>query len=261
MNNELKSAIDAAKEAGSIIMKYYKSKYEIRDKSYHNPVTTADNAADNYLRETLTAAYPDYGWLSEETVDSADRLKCSRTWVVDPLDGTKEFIEGVDHFVVSVGLVEDGQPIVGVLYNPASDELFTAAKSDGAFLDGKRLYCSTEKDFKKMVILNSRSETRNGLWGPYSSDFQEQRPIGSVAYKLGLTSAAKADIFASLRPKNEWDICAGHCILREAGGEMVNLEGKPITYNNPKTLITPGLIASNADILQDSINLFKQVKD
>ena len=261
MNNELKSAIDAAREAGSIIMKYYKSKYEIRDKSYHNPVTTADNAADNYLRETLTAAYPDYGWLSEETVDSADRLKCSRTWVVDPLDGTKEFIEGVDHFVVSVALVENGEPIVGVLYNPASDELFTAAKSDGAFLDGKRLYCSTEKDFKKMVILNSRSETRNGLWGPYSSDFQEQRPIGSVAYKLGLTSAAKADIFASLRPKNEWDICAGHCILREAGGEMVNLEGKPITYNNPKTLITPGLIASNADILQDSINLFKQVKD
>ena len=74
----------------------------------------------------------------------------NRTWVVDPLDGTKEFIEGVDHFVVSVALVEKGDPIVGVLYNPANDELFSAAKGDGAFLDGKRLHCSTEKDFKKM---------------------------------------------------------------------------------------------------------------
>jgi len=261
MKKELKSAIDAAKEAGSIIMNYYKSKYEIRDKSYHNPVTTADHAADKYLRETLTKAYPDYGWLSEETVDTKSRLDKSRTWVVDPLDGTKEFIEGVDHFVVSVALVENGEPIVGVLYNPASDELFSAAKGNGAFLDGEQLSCSTEKDFKKMVILNSRSETRNGLWEPYATDFKEQRAIGSVAYKLGLTSAAQADIFASLRPKNEWDICAGHCILREAGGEMVNLEGKPITYNNPKTLITPGLIAVNEAILEESIKLFNQKKN
>ena len=258
MKNELKTAVDAAREAGSIIMQYYKSKYEIRDKSYHNPVTTADNAADKYLRETLTKAYPEYGWLSEETVDSAERLDKSRTWVVDPLDGTKEFIEGVDHFVVSVGLVEDGEPIVGVLYNPASEELFTAAKGEGAFLDGKELKCSSENDFKKMVILNSRSETRNGLWEPYSEDFKEQRAIGSVAYKLGLTSAAQADIFASLRPKNEWDVCAGHCIVREAGGEMVTLEGKPITYNNPKTLITPGIIASSKSVLENTIKLFNQ---
>ncbi|NHZ85884.1 MAG: 3'(2'),5'-bisphosphate nucleotidase CysQ [Planctomycetia bacterium] len=260
MKNELKTAIDAAKEAGAIIMKYYKSKYEIRDKSYHNPVTTADHAADTYLKSILTKAYPEYGWLSEETVDTKDRLNCSRTWVVDPLDGTKEFIEGVPHFVVSIALVDNGVPIVGVLYNPASDELFTAIKGGGAYLDDIKLSCSTEKDFKDMVILNSRSETRNGLWEPYSTDFKEQRAIGSVAYKLGLTSAAKADIFASLRPKNEWDICAGHCILREAGGEMVTLEGKPITYNNEKTLITPGLIASNVEILEDSINLFKRKK-
>jgi myo-inositol-1(or 4)-monophosphatase len=261
MDKELKSAIDAAKEAGSIIMNYYKSKYEIRDKSYHNPVTTADHAADKYLRETLTKAYPEYGWLSEETLDSKERLGHSRTWVVDPLDGTKEFIEGVPHFVVSIALVEDGEPIVGILYNPASKELFTATKGKGAFLDGNKIQCSAKKDFKEMVILNSRSETRNGLWEPYAKDFKEQRAVGSVAYKLGLTSAAQADIFASLRPKNEWDICAGHCILREAGGEMVNLEGKSITYNNENTLITPGLIASNTEILDDSINLFMQKKN
>ena len=258
MKNELKSAIDAAKEAGSIIMQYYKSKYEIRDKSYHNPVTTADNAADKYLRETLTKAYPGYGWLSEETVDSAERLQNSRAWVVDPLDGTKEFIEGVDHFVVSVGLVENGEPIIGVLYNPASKEIFTASRGNGAFLDGEKINCSSLEKFTEMVILNSRSETRNGLWEPYSNDFKEQRAIGSVAYKLGLTSAAQADIFASLRPKNEWDVCAGHCIIREAGGEMVTLDGKPITYNNEKTLITPGIIASRKEILKETVELFKK---
>ena len=114
MKRELKSAIDAAKEAGSIIMNYYKSKYEIRDKSYHNPVTTADHAADTYLKNTLTKAYPKYGWLSEETVDSKDRLDKKYVWVVDPLDGTKEFIEGVPHFVVSIALVEDGEPVIEI---------------------------------------------------------------------------------------------------------------------------------------------------
>jgi myo-inositol-1(or 4)-monophosphatase len=261
MNKELKSAIEAAREAGTIIMQYYKSKYEIRDKSYHNPVTTADHAADNFLKNTITKAYPEYGWLSEETVDTKERLSHLRTWIVDPLDGTKEFIEGVPHFVVSVALVEDGEPVIGVLYNPASDELFSATKGKGAFLNGERLSCSSKKEFKDMVILNSRSETQRGLWWRYRKQFKEQRAIGSVAYKLGLTSAAKADIFASLRPKNEWDICAGHCILREAGGEMVTLEGKSITYNNEKTLITPGLIASNVEILDESIKLFKQKKN
>ena len=260
MKNELKSAINAAKEAGSIIMQYYKSKYEIRDKSYHNPVTTADHAADTYLKETLTKQYPEYGWLSEETVDSKERLNKERAWVVDPLDGTKEFIEGVDHFVVSVGLVENGEPIIGVLYNPASKELFTAVKGDGAFLDDEKINCSNLTNFKKMVILNSRSETRNHLWEPYADVFKEQRAIGSVAYKLGLTSAGKADVFASLRPKNEWDICAGHCIIREAGGEMVSLEGEPITYNNEKTLITPGIIAARKEVLQATIDLFNNKK-
>ena len=256
MNKELKSAIEGAKEAGSIILQYYQSKYETRNKSYHNPVTSADHAADTFLKNKLTGLYPNYGWLSEETVDSRERLNNSLTWVVDPLDGTKEFIEGIPHFVVSIALVKNGEPVIGVLYNPISEELFTATKGGGAFLNGKKLSCSKEKVFKNMVILNSRSETRNGLWKSFSNDFYEQRAIGSVAYKLGLTSAAQADIFASLRPKNEWDICAGHCILREAGGEMVTLEGDPVTYNNEKTLITPGIIAANVDILNDTIDLF-----
>ena len=115
MNAELDIVIDAAREAGEIILKYYNADYEIRDKGYHNPVTTADNESDLYLKTILTESYPDYGWLSEETVDSKERLKKDRVWIVDPLDGTKEFIQGIPHFVVSIALVENGISILGVL--------------------------------------------------------------------------------------------------------------------------------------------------
>ena len=245
MRSELEIAIKAAKKAGDIILKYYKSKYEIRDKSYHNPVTTADKEADETIKKILMNNFPDYGWLSEETVDSSERLLKEKVWVVDPLDGTKEFIEGIPNFVVSIGLVKEGNPILGVLYNPVTKELFSASKGEGAFLNNERISCSSKEKTEEMVILNSRSETQRGLWNPYKDKFKILEPIGSVAYKLGLTSAAKADIFASLRPKNEWDICAGNCIINESGGKLIDLNGNQRKYNLEKTLIEPGLIAGD----------------
>ena len=243
MDNDLKLAIDASLKAGEIIMQYYCDDYEIKEKGYHNPVTTADNEADTYLKSTLMSARPQYGWLSEETVDSKNRLNKEKVWIVDPLDGTKEFIEGVPQFVVSIALVEKGIPIIGVLHNPVTKETFHAAKGGGAYLDQGQYRCSIKDSTRDMVILNSRSETRRGLWEPYKKHFKELRPIGSVAYKMGLTAIGKADIFATLRPKNEWDICAGTCLINEAGGKVINLNGKEITFNNQKTLIEPGLIA------------------
>ena len=243
MDNDLKLAINASLKAGEIIMQYYCDDYEIKEKGYHNPVTTADNEADSYLKSTLMSARPQYGWLSEETVDSKNRLNKEKVWIVDPLDGTKEFIEGVPQFVVSIALVEKGIPIIGVLHNPVTKETFHAAKGGGAYLDQGQYRCSIKDSTRDMVILNSRSETRRGLWEPYKKHFKELRPIGSVAYKMGLTAIGKADIFATLRPKNEWDICAGTCLINEAGGKVINLNGKEITFNNQKTLIEPGLIA------------------
>ncbi len=258
MISELKIAKEAAIEAGGLILNYYKADYEIKDKGYHNPVTTADHAADTRLKEILTEARPDYGWLSEETVDSPDRLDKERTWVVDPLDGTKEFIEGVPHFVVSVGLVENGNPIIGVLFNPVTKELFMAYNGGGAFLDDKPIRCLTKDKVRAMVILNSRSETRRGLWTPFDGTFGELRAIGSVAYKLGLTAAGKADIFASLRPKNEWDICAGNCIINEAGGKLIDLRGNRVLFNQEKTLIEPGLIAGDIEAVDKTFNILTE---
>lgn len=257
MNSDLSIAKTAAIEAGGIILNYYKADYEIKDKGYHNPVTTADNAADTRLKEILMVARPNYGWLSEETVDSPERLTKDRVWIVDPLDGTKEFIEGVPHFVVSVALVENGNPIVGVLYNPVTAETFTAAKGEGAELNGEKIQCATKDNVGNMVILNSRSETRRGLWAPYDGTFGELRAIGSVAYKLGLTAAGQADIFASLRPKNEWDICAGNCIINEAGGKLIDLKGNRVVFNQEKTLIEPGLIAGDIDAVDKTFEVLK----
>ncbi|MBT4145263.1 MAG: 3'(2'),5'-bisphosphate nucleotidase CysQ [Candidatus Marinimicrobia bacterium] len=258
MNSNLNIAINAAKEAGSLIMNYYKADYEIQEKGYHNPVTTADHAADAYLKESLLVARPDYGWLSEETVDSPERLSKKYVWVVDPLDGTKEFIEGVPNFVVSVALVENGFPIVGVLFNPVTKEIFIASKDEGAFLNDKPIHCITKENLNEMVILNSRSETRRGLWAPYDGTFGELNPIGSVAYKLGLTAAGQADIFASLRPKNEWDICAGNCIVNEAGGKLIDLNGNQRQYNQKNTLITPGLIAGEKEAVDKTFEILKK---
>jgi len=257
MNDEIEIVKEAAVEAGKLILNYYKADYEIRDKGYHNPVTTADHASDKRLKEILTQSFPEYGWLSEETVDSKKRLKNERVWVVDPLDGTKEFIEGVPHFVVSIALVENGVPIIGVLYNPVTNELFEASKGQGARLNNETIHCSQKHDLRDMVILNSRSETRKGLWDSYISTFHELKPIGSVAYKLGLTAAGKADIFASLRPKNEWDICAGNCIINESGGRLIDLYGNEREYNQENTRLEPGLIAGDIKAVEKTFSILK----
>ena len=261
MKHEFEVARSAALESGKILLDYYDNDYKIDDKgaspmySGLNPVTDADRASDEYLKSTLTSEFPHYGWLSEETKDSPDRLSKERVWIVDPLDGTKEYIEKVPMWVVSIALVENKEPVLGILYNPVKEELFSAVKGEGAKLNGERVSCSTETDPFQMVSLNSRTETRDGLWLPYKDKFKELKGIGSVAYKLGLTGAAKADIFATLRPKNEWDICAGNCIINEAGGKLIDLHGNPRSYNQVNTLIQPGLVAGDVNAVDNTFEI------
>jgi len=251
-------AAEAARLAGRILLKYYQNAYEITDKGYHNPVTTADHAADAFLKEHLLQATPDFGWLSEETVDTEERLDKAYVWIVDPLDGTKEFIEGVPHFVVSIGLVHQGQPIVGALYNPVRDELFCTSPEGGVLYNDQAVQLCAASRLAKVNCLNSRSETRNGLWQPWANEFKTLIPIGSVAYKLGLVAAGREDFFVTLRPKNEWDICAGHALLRANGGVLKTNTGAEISYNQRDTIIRPGMTGGNPSLVTAFIDRFNQ---
>ena len=250
----------AIKKASDVILKYYDSSYNIKMKGKGNPVTEADIEADDILKDILMGETPDFGWLSEETRDSKSRLDKTRVWVVDPLDGTKEFVEGVPNFVISIGLVENGKPILGTIYNPITKELFSAYKNNGTSLNGKKYTISKKDEFDIMSMLNSRSETKAKLWEPYKNYFKEIIPIGSIAYKLALVAAGKSDMVASLKPKNEWDICAGHCLINESGGKLITSLGEEITYNNQNTLITPGLSAGNNNAVNNMMELIENVK-
>ena len=144
-NEELIAAKVASRNAGKILMDFYsKDEKEIELKGIDNPVTIADKKADKYLYNFISGEFPDYGWLSEETVDTKERLSKDRVWIVDPLDGTKEFIEGVPHFAVSIALVENGEPVVGVIYNPAKNEMFSCQKGKGIYFNGDKMKISSK---------------------------------------------------------------------------------------------------------------------
>jgi len=255
MNQILLTATTAAHEAGKIIHSFFHSEFEVKMKGIGNPVTEADIAADKILKRILTTAFPDYGWLSEETRDTPDRLSKTRVWVVDPIDGTKEFVEGIPNFVVSIGLVENGIPILGVIHNPINKDTYSAIIGKGTFFNGKQTIVNAKTEFSQISMLNSRSETQQGLWKSYIPHFKKLIPIGSIALKLAMVAANQKNMVASLKPKNEWDICAGHCLLKEAGGILLTIEGKEITYNNSETLITPGLVAGNESVVNEFIKL------
>ena len=248
-NEELIAGKVAARNAGKILMTHFSaSDKKVQYKSLNNPVTIADHEADQYLSDFIGGEFPDDGWLSEETVDTKARLEKSRVWIVDPLDGTKEFIEGVSHFSISIALVKDGHPVIGIVYNPYTEEMFYAEKDKGAYLNGKNVKISMKEKLNDSSIVVSRSEYRKKLWNEYEENFSLIEPIGSVAYKLGLVGANKYDIFSTVAPKNEWDICAGDCIIKEAGGAFKTINDKNIIYNQKKTLVTDPIIATNSTL-------------
>ncbi len=238
-------AIEAARAAGAIIRSFYSTSYTVdyKDQRKDSPVTIADRDANQKIHDILQAAFPQYGWLSEETVDSPERLSRQRVWLVDPLDGTKEFIDKIPEFGVSIALTENGQPVVGVVYNPIHDQLFWAVRGQGTWYQEQRLQVTATDRLSTATILASRSETKRGEWKKFNSQFNTHQ-IGSAAYKLALIARGDADATFTLTPKNEWDICAGVLLVEEAGGQVSHLDGRPMTFNQPKTLLQ-GLIASN----------------
>ncbi len=249
----LNETIEIIKAAGKTLMRYYSSDYNMRYKFQDNPVTDADFAADTLLHQDLTSLLPEAGWLSEESVDKPDRLHKERIWAVDPLDGTKEFIMGVPEFAISVALVENGRPILGVIYNPPADELFYGTRAKGMFFNGTRIKVTDRTQIDGALIDASRSECKYGEFKPFKHRFQIQI-IGSTAYKLARVAAGLCDASWSRGPKNEWDICAGVLLVKEAGGQCVDLNDAHFSFNRQKTLVN-GFIADNGKLHKGIINV------
>ncbi len=261
MRAELKTAIDAARRAGELTLEYFGGKYQVEYKERRDPVTSADLAANACLKEQLLGAFPDSGWFSEETADSPQRLSAKRLWIVDPIDGTREFVEGIPEYAVSVALVEEGEPVVGVIYNPPADQLFAAVKGGGTFLNGKRVFCSEVSSLGQATLIVSRSETKRGEIEPLRPHLKEVKPVGSVAYKLAAVAAGLGgDFNVSVQPKSEWDVCAGDLLVREAGGQMLNLEGQVRQYNQPDPLISGGLVAGNPHLVRVMLALLGSLR-
>jgi myo-inositol-1(or 4)-monophosphatase len=244
LKREIALARKAARGAGAILRRYWRrGGYKIGSKGKDNPVTEADLEADRTLKHLLHGPFPEYGWLSEETVDSDARLKCRRVWIVDPLDGTKEFINGIPEFCVAVALIEDEEPVLGVTYNPIKREMFWSARGMGCHLNSGRVRVTRTRALHRANVLASRSEAARGEWEVFHGRLKVS-PTGSVAYKLALVAAGKADATFTRSPKSEWDIASGAALILEAGGTMTDIHGKRIRFNQPHVKVA-GMIADN----------------
>lgn len=239
---DLELAMVAAREAGTVVMKSFGTEQEVTHKSPDQPLTQADLAADAVLKRVLLANRPAYGWLSEETADDPSRLDRRYVWIVDPIDGTRSYIAGYPEFAISIGLSENERALVGVVYNPATDEMYVARRGGGAWrVGGTALRVQRAAAARSLVA--SRSEIRKGELGPFENDFAVTG-AGSTAYKLTKVATGEAQAFVSRGPKSEWDVCAGTLIVAEAGGRATDLRGREIRYNQRRTDIF-GILATN----------------
>jgi myo-inositol-1(or 4)-monophosphatase len=242
---ELEVAREAAREAGEILRRHYEGGTRHWEKSKDDPVTAADLEAEHAIRTRLAAAFPEDALLSEETVSDPARVRVRRAWIVDPMDGTKEFTRKIPEFAVSIALAEAGEPVVGVIHNPAAGVTVWAARGRGAWRDGERVQVSAVAKLEEAVVIASRTEISKQQFAPYQGWFRELRPVGSIAWKLACIASGDGDLNVSVAPKNEWDVCAGDVLVREAGGVYVAFDGSRRAYNQAKTLIEAGMAAGN----------------
>jgi myo-inositol-1(or 4)-monophosphatase len=247
---ELQTALEAAREAGEIILRHYRGETESWEKSEDNPVTLADLESDEAIVARLRAAFPDDGLLSEESVSDPARAERRRVWIVDPMDGTKEFTKQIPEFAVSIALAEDGEPVLGVVHNPAADVTVWAAKGDGTFRDGRRVRVSSVGRLEEAVMIASRTEISRDKFREHRGWFGEIRPVGSIAWKLACIACGEGDLNISLAPKNEWDVCAGDVLVREAGGLYAAFDGSTRPYNQADPLIEAFMAAGPPQLVR-----------
>jgi myo-inositol-1(or 4)-monophosphatase len=220
-----------------------------RKSSDQSIVTQADLCVNRMLRELLLRN--EEGWLSEEDPDDLQRLRRRRVWVVDPLDGTREFMAGIPEWAISVALVEDGQAVAGGICNPGTGESFLGSKETAVTYNGSPARVSDKQRLEGAVVLASRTEVERGEWACYENEGFIVRPMGSVAYKLARIAAGLADATWTFDGRNEWDIAGGVALL-EAAGSYVQLFPNARPTFNRKSARLPGLFACGP-LLRDPV--------
>lgn len=246
LGRDVEHVRQALELARTVLSPYRHSDAGIDTKHGGDPVTEADRAVNAALAAFLPR--PGEAWLSEESADSEARLSASRVWVVDPLDGTREFVAGLPEWAVSIALVVDGEPLVGGVCNPAAGDTIVGAVGLGVTNCGRPVRATQTCELAGAKVLASRSEFERGQWDAFSDGPFDVRPCGSVAYKLALVAAGRIDATWTLVPKHEWDVAAGVALVRAAGGVAWMPGGGALTFNcrHPKL---PGLAASAPDLV------------
>ena len=216
-----------AAEAGAMAMRSWRGDFKRWEKGPDNPVCEVDLAVDVFLRAQLSALDPQAGWLSEETADAPDRLARQRVWVVDPIDGTRDYIRGRDGWCVSVALVERGRVALGVLDTPARGQVWRAGVGQGAWLNGARLTVSDHRELAGARVPADALPKADRL-------FTTVAKPNSIALRMAMVAADEADLLATLRWGNEWDIAAAALIAAEAGATVTDALGLPLQFNKPE---------------------------
>jgi len=253
---ELKVVTELARAAGAVLLKHYESPFLVEQKvnALHEleEVTAADREANELIVSRLQAEFPEDGILAEESADTEHRLEKQRVWMIDPMDGTKNFIKRDGDFAVQIGLAVAGESVVGVVYQPVRDVLYRAAFGDGSWIEEKeqparRMSVSAQSNPNEMVLASSRSHRSPRMERVVSAfGFKDEVRRGSVGVKIGLITEQQADLYLHLSPSTkQWDTCAPEIILHEAGGRLTDLFGQPIRYNGVRVDNRNGIVATN----------------
>ena len=258
MTLELEFASKLAREAATIVNTFYVGSSEVRYKPGDEPVTEADRSANQHIVSRIRARFPEDGILSEESKDDLARLKKERVWIIDPLDGTKEFIARNGEFSVMIGLAIGGRPALGVVMQPSNNLLYAGAVGVGAYLleDGERVWLrvSADTETANMVMVSSRSH-RQQIVDRIRAVLRitRERVSGSAGLKVGLITRQLAALYVHPSPGcKEWDLCAPQALLEAAGGRMTDCWGNPLRYNKRDVRAHNGLIATNG-VVHDEI--------
>jgi len=246
---DLKLLEDTVRQAGDIARKFYGGDYKRWSKEGGSPVTEADLAVNAFLRERLTPARPDYGWLSEENADDPARLTKRDLFIIDPIDGTIAFLKNRPHFTICAAVVTDGRPSCGVVFNPISDELYSAAKGGCAHRNALPIRVGSRERLEGAAMLGDRSHLAQAPWPP-----MHVQNRNSVAYRLALVADGSADASVSLTAKRDWDLAAADIILEESGGCLSDATGHMLVYNRPVTK-QASLVAANPALHAEIISL------